>query len=112
MGSLASVFQKSSSLKSFPPSLDHSNIVNAGFFSYRTLWPILTREFGCLPPSRIVEDQKDVYSLAKDIAPRASAVWKEMCGKYRGLDPKAIEWATFDFLDFALWGNQMWVWVK
>lgn len=52
-------------------------------------------------------DQGGVYSIAKDIAPRANQVWAEMCKKYKGLDPKAITYATWEFLDFCFEGNQM-----
>lgn len=87
----------------------NSNVANSSFFNWRSVWPNLVAHFGAPPPQRVgpLMDKGGVFSVSKDMKDRSSHVWNEMCKKTRGLDPKAIDFATFDFMDFALAGNQM-----
>ncbi|KAI9011705.1 hypothetical protein DFJ74DRAFT_307700 [Hyaloraphidium curvatum] len=84
------------------------NVMNADVFSWKFLWPMIVKEFGCVPPTRTGANMQGTpHSVEKDLAGRAAGVWRDMCAKYPGLDPSAADYATWWFVDFALAGNQM-----
>ncbi|KAI9029504.1 hypothetical protein DFJ74DRAFT_658633 [Hyaloraphidium curvatum] len=106
------------------------NVSNGSVFTHEWLWPWLCKQFGCKMPDldptthaptksvsvqelmtgRVLPTPASSTTLDADLAKVvpvdskenfAERAWREMCEKYPGMDPEAIKWATWWFIEFG-----------